>query len=717
MLIQSKENPNEKEGSVSENLDSLTRKSNFEFNIKDSSTLGLAIASDVQYDVSATFREAKQTKSIGSHTLSDAKELKTQIDLRKSFKDVKLKDGADEKPYKNKGNSGSTQSDLDELIKIDDDSINSDQLADKIHRKSESSSGVQPSSVIQPGAFRVRGIDYNSDAPSTLAFGYSSDRNLEEDDTCANMPLNVMDAELVPRGKVCGPLIIPEAIDDDAVVKKSTRFKSLLICSLLLVSTTGVVVYFWARPQKKIDPPTNFPSLSSAPSSSVIPSSSLVPSSSFVPSYSSSAVPSHIPSISNLPSTSITPTIAPSFERNYELAMKTIIFEKNVTFPTRDESFSGDRLWRLNGDEQNGKATIVWNDVFFQEFLGDVDNDYFGTSVALSFDSMVVAISATLTGRVTIYNRLTISDQFIRHHTLVGKLLYGSFGTSMFMTDNSQVLVVTEPGLKLVDNSNIYVYARYHTNEKFVEIQYIDGLTFGGYMENGSVAIETSFRSLVLHAGYELNNVRTFELVCDCRDSNLFCSGFENFPALVCVTSPTFSPTVSLVPSKSLIPSTTPSTSTSPTGVPSLLRSTMPSTSKSALPSGVPSVSLIPSTSFVPSTPPSISMPPTKVNLEFRFILSTDRWGDQTSWNVTKRDNEILVISNPTKYESFEEYNNFFFIPSNECYKFIIYDSAGNGICCNNLIKGSFSIMYDGVVVGSGGEFNSSMVFLFGSCK
>lgn len=88
--------------------------------------------------------------------------------------------------------------------------------------------------------------------------------------------------------------------------------------------------------------------------------------------------------------------------------------------------------------------------------------------------------------------------------------------------------------------------------------------------------------------------------------------------------------------------------------------------------------------------------------------LTTDAYGSETSWT-------LVDISTNTTLASGGPYSNLNAAGTTEqnipdvdvdgtgCYVFTIYDSYGDGICCN-YGNGSYSVSYDGTVMGSGGQ-------------
>lgn len=86
--------------------------------------------------------------------------------------------------------------------------------------------------------------------------------------------------------------------------------------------------------------------------------------------------------------------------------------------------------------------------------------------------------------------------------------------------------------------------------------------------------------------------------------------------------------------------------------------------------------------------------------------ILTDNWGSETTWAIYSMDGIDLASGGPYG----PDFNPTLFeisacIPDT-CVEFVIFDSAGDGICCA-YGEGSYSVTYNGVEVASGGEFDS----------
>eukprot|EP00538_Stauroneis_constricta_P000223 CAMPEP_0119550752 /NCGR_PEP_ID=MMETSP1352-20130426/4209_1 /TAXON_ID=265584 /ORGANISM="Stauroneis constricta, Strain CCMP1120" /LENGTH=1028 /DNA_ID=CAMNT_0007596701 /DNA_START=754 /DNA_END=3840 /DNA_ORIENTATION=+ len=100
---------------------------------------------------------------------------------------------------------------------------------------------------------------------------------------------------------------------------------------------------------------------------------------------------------------------------------------------------------------------------------------------------------------------------------------------------------------------------------------------------------------------------------------------------------------------------------------------------------------------------------------EFRLLLQTDNFGDETSWTVkTAAGNGNTVLSG-SAYPNNESVNEKHCISNSECYEFMIVDSFGDGMCCNEG-DGSYNVDWNGNTLRTGGNFGSEESFLFGAC-
>ena len=91
--------------------------------------------------------------------------------------------------------------------------------------------------------------------------------------------------------------------------------------------------------------------------------------------------------------------------------------------------------------------------------------------------------------------------------------------------------------------------------------------------------------------------------------------------------------------------------------------------------------------------------------------LKTDNFGGETSWDLLNSLGEIVYTGN--NYDDNTLYTINWELNTNDCYSFIIYDSAGNGICCESgagyyKVKNENELVY---FVGGNFEFQDTEMF------
>mmetsp|Transcript_19147 Transcript_19147/g.29489 ORF Transcript_19147/g.29489 Transcript_19147/m.29489 type:complete len:446 (-) Transcript_19147:139-1476(-) len=108
----------------------------------------------------------------------------------------------------------------------------------------------------------------------------------------------------------------------------------------------------------------------------------------------------------------------------------------------------------------------------------------------------------------------------------------------------------------------------------------------------------------------------------------------------------------------------------------------------------------------VPVTEAPVTQPPspTASCIPFKLEVTTDNFPEETSWKVKDSNGDVVIKGNFNNKGTFTEEDC---LPRNVGdYKFIIKDSWGDGICCNEG-NGSYQVTWNGVVVGSGGDFGN----------
>mmetsp|Transcript_32847 Transcript_32847/g.60188 ORF Transcript_32847/g.60188 Transcript_32847/m.60188 type:complete len:524 (+) Transcript_32847:1423-2994(+) len=97
------------------------------------------------------------------------------------------------------------------------------------------------------------------------------------------------------------------------------------------------------------------------------------------------------------------------------------------------------------------------------------------------------------------------------------------------------------------------------------------------------------------------------------------------------------------------------------------------------------------------------------------LTLTTDAFGMDTIWELFDRNYDAVVATK----SNFASNQTILFtecLDMRRCYDFVIKDAWDDGICCQQG-KGSYNVSVDGILVSSGGEFESSeTVFIGGSC-
>ena len=85
--------------------------------------------------------------------------------------------------------------------------------------------------------------------------------------------------------------------------------------------------------------------------------------------------------------------------------------------------------------------------------------------------------------------------------------------------------------------------------------------------------------------------------------------------------------------------------------------------------------------------------------------ILTDNFGGETTWELVEQGVGVVASGGPYPNNTLISVD--VNVCSTNCYDFTIFDSFGDGICCGFGI-GSYSVFYEGGLVGSGGAFGSS---------
>mmetsp|Transcript_49262 Transcript_49262/g.57572 ORF Transcript_49262/g.57572 Transcript_49262/m.57572 type:complete len:426 (+) Transcript_49262:1-1278(+) len=350
--------------------------------------------------------------------------------------------------------------------------------------------------------------------------------------------------------------------------------------------------------------------------------------------------------------------------------------------------------------QRSGLIYIYSRDSTSSEFvekqrLGEyLEGNMLGKSMAMSPNGLELFFGAAgpiLTGYVYIFSRDSASYQFVEKQRIDGPWEGGVlYGHKLAISSNGLVLAVGAPDADHgYYGGSLFIYIKEEQSDKFNEVTRFDGACEDERLGYDSIVINTTETALTIHAlgrGCDNSNskARSYELECKCVNEEYTCSGFTNTEGLVCEADPISLPTAfsSLNPSDFLISTSSPTTEL-------LLH---------------PSTSLIPTNSNAPST----------VLFEFVIELKTDNDAVETSWNVKNRYGDVMAAGD--EYLDFSFNLESHFLPSGSCYTFSIIDMFADGICCKNGF-GSYSIFFNELFLGGGGEFGSSEEIMFGNCN
>jgi thiol-disulfide isomerase/thioredoxin len=96
----------------------------------------------------------------------------------------------------------------------------------------------------------------------------------------------------------------------------------------------------------------------------------------------------------------------------------------------------------------------------------------------------------------------------------------------------------------------------------------------------------------------------------------------------------------------------------------------------------------------------------TNADAVMQVNINTDNYGGETTWEVYDIDLGAVVATGGP-YASSSTFNEQVCITASHCYRFTIYDSYGDGMCCT-YGEGSYEVIAFGVSQGTGGEFADS---------
>lgn len=342
----------------------------------------------------------------------------------------------------------------------------------------------------------------------------------------------------------------------DVYINTLTSFPSVGPTSVLsLAPSASPAPSFEPSPTPSVSPSFT-PSTSLSPS--IVPStsptsSSLAPSISLAPSLSPSMTPNAYPSLA--PSVSLAPSA--SFALNgWEK-----VYVPLPQFGEANNAISNDLVWQVKGDHQyqnyQGKVDILEKNTTsgiynpFQRLEGIVSSAYFGYSLAMTPDAMILVISASGTkydsgsesGSAYLFSRDNASDAFLEKQRLHINEETRSQGYSFSITPNGLMLAVGAAYAKKAPNADgatngrfgsVYIFTRDNIANLFVQEQQLDGNVvidvtneigdeFGNQVtliENGNLLVVTApFTSLenIIYAGsfyiFKRGTTHKFELM------------------------------------------------------------------------------------------------------------------------------------------------------------------------------------------------------------
>ncbi len=101
---------------------------------------------------------------------------------------------------------------------------------------------------------------------------------------------------------------------------------------------------------------------------------------------------------------------------------------------------------------------------------------------------------------------------------------------------------------------------------------------------------------------------------------------------------------------------------------------------------------------------------------EVNLTLTLDNYPGETSWEILDASGTVIESGGPCYGLQGQTINETFCLPDG-CYTFTIFDSYGDGICCN-YGQGSYELSTDTTILASGGDFTfeESTVWCVGAC-
>lgn len=118
-----------------------------------------------------------------------------------------------------------------------------------------------------------------------------------------------------------------------------------------------------------------------------------------------------------------------------------------------------------------------------------------------------------------------------------------------------------------------------------------------------------------------------------------------------------------------------------------------------------------PAPTATPTTSPPTTSPTPCSGSDVLVYLLTDDYASETSWEIA--DDSGSIVLSGDGYNDDTTYVIEECLPAGGCYTFTIFDSFGDGICCG-YGQGQYAVVYEGEVVGTGGNFNSQESVVLG---
>ena len=97
----------------------------------------------------------------------------------------------------------------------------------------------------------------------------------------------------------------------------------------------------------------------------------------------------------------------------------------------------------------------------------------------------------------------------------------------------------------------------------------------------------------------------------------------------------------------------------------------------------------------------------------FQFDLLTDRFPQETSWELLRESDNRLLGGLEISLEPETDYSWHGCLPSTNCYRFTITDRSNDGLCCR-FGNGAYSLYFNEELIHSGGTFGSFEATRFG---